>query len=119
MKKVKVYNASKNRIILGEAEIADTFFTRFRGLLGRKGLAADAGLIINPCNSVHMIGMRFPIDVIFVNRDNRICHIQHSMRKMSVSPVVRGARFVIEAPEGISKRLNIEMGDEIKIMIME
>lgn len=116
MKKVKVYNISKNSLILEAAEMADTFSARLKGLLGRKNLDEGTGLIIVPCNSVHMIGMKFCIDVIFVGNDNEICHIINSMKKMKVSPVVNDARYVIEAPAGTAERLNLELKDRIKIM---
>jgi uncharacterized membrane protein (UPF0127 family) len=60
--------------------VADSFFTRLRGLLGRRELSRDEGLLIRPGSSIHTWFMRFPIDVVFLDRDLR------------VSPLVRRRR---------------------------
>lgn len=116
MKKVKVRNVSKNCIIIENAEIADTFIARLCGLVGKENLEENTGLIIIPCNSIHMYGMKFEIDAIFVDKDNIICHIIHAMKKMKISPIVRQAKYVIEVPSGTAKQLNIELNDRIELI---
>lgn len=115
MQKVKICNSSKNKLILAEAEVADTFFQRFRGLLGKKYLQPESGLIIAPCNSVHTIGMKFPIDVIFVDKENKICYIMRNMKKGKISPIISRAKMVIEFNAGMADRLQLEINDEIQL----
>ncbi|HHX77395.1 MAG TPA: DUF192 domain-containing protein [Firmicutes bacterium] len=99
--------------LLEEAEIADTFLTRLKGLLCRKGLPAGRGLLIKPCRSVHTFGMAFPIDVAFVDRDSRICHLVENMLPGRVSRHVREAVYVLEAPAGTFKAAGIGTGAKI------
>ena len=53
-----------------QGRAADTFFTRFKGLIGAPSLTKGEGLLILPCNSIHTHVMRFPIDVLYVSKDN-------------------------------------------------
>ncbi len=72
---VKIINKTKNTILAEEAYIADTVFSRVKGLLGKQSLDEGSALIIKPCNSIHTFFMRFPIDVFFVDRNNKIVKI--------------------------------------------
>lgn len=108
----KLVKKETNEVILENAKVADTFISRFFGLMGKKDLPEDAGLIIKPCNSVHCFFMRFPIDVIFVDSDDRIVHVMPAMKPGKISPIVRKAKYVIESNAHIlSKKLQV--GDEI------
>ena len=66
--KMRVRNLSRDADLADHATVADNFWRRLRGLLGRSGLEAGEGLVIRPCNSVHMLGMRFPLDVLYLDR---------------------------------------------------
>jgi uncharacterized membrane protein (UPF0127 family) len=72
MKTVRLLNHTRGTVLCQRCDVADNPFTRIRGLLGRKALAPDEGLLITPCPSVHMVGMKFAIDVIFLTRENLI-----------------------------------------------
>ena len=110
----KLVKRETNEVILENAEVADTFISRFLGLMGKKYLPEDAGLIIQPCNSVHCFFMRFPIDVIFVDSDDRVVHIMPAMKPGKISPIVRKAKYVIESNANtLSEKLRI--GDEISV----
>ena len=62
--RLRVTNITRNSVLATQLEVADTGAKRNKGLLGRKGLAPGGGLWIVPCESVHTIGMQFPIDLI-------------------------------------------------------
>lgn len=110
----KLMNSETNEVILENAKIADCFASRFLGLMGKKDLPEEEGLIIKPCNSVHCFFMRFPIDVIFVDSDDRVVHIMPAMKPGRISPIVRRATYVIESnAHTLSEKLRI--GDEITI----
>ncbi|MGI6327390.1 MAG: DUF192 domain-containing protein [Dethiobacteria bacterium] len=115
MKKAEVYNKTRKKIILEEAEIADSFFLRLKGLLGRRELMPRKGLIIKPCRSVHTLGMLFPIDLAFIAGDQRICYLIEAMKPNRVSPVVKEACCVIEAPAGTLNLNGTNVGDEVSI----
>ncbi|MBP5296859.1 MAG: DUF192 domain-containing protein [Bacteriovoracaceae bacterium] len=66
-------------IIARRVEIADNFFSRGKGLLGRSFLAPQTGLLIRPCNSIHTFFMQFPIDVIFLDGQGQVIKIQRNL----------------------------------------
>ncbi|WP_313220506.1 DUF192 domain-containing protein [Stutzerimonas nitrititolerans] len=94
-------------------EHAATPWSRLRGLLGRRGLAAASGLWISPCNSVHCCFMRFAIDVLYLDGEQRILHIRHALRPWRFSACWR-ARSVVELAAGECRRLNIQPGDRLQ-----
>lgn len=116
MKKVKVWNKTKESMILPKVYIAEGFFNRLRGLMGKKELDLDTGLLIRPCNSVHTFFMRFSIDIAFMNKDNQVCYIIHSMEKNKISPIVPKAFSIVEAPSGTFKGSNVEIGDIVEFI---
>jgi uncharacterized membrane protein (UPF0127 family) len=68
--------------------------------MGRASLPAGDGLWIEPCNSIHMFFMRFAIDAVFLDRDNRVKRVLRNLKPWRVSPIVFGARTVVELPAG-------------------
>jgi uncharacterized protein len=96
MKTVEIINESNAGALLVKAEVADTFFRRLKGLLGRRELPAGRGMLLKPANSIHTIGMKFAIDVIFLDREGRILKIIEKMPPGKISPLVKGAHCVIE-----------------------
>ncbi|HEV3233554.1 MAG TPA: DUF192 domain-containing protein [Candidatus Dormibacteraeota bacterium] len=80
--------------------MADSSWKRFVGLMGRASLPAGEGLWIEPCNSIHMFFMRFAIDAVFLDRDNRVKRVVRDLKPWRVSPIVFGARTVVELPAG-------------------
>ena len=108
----KLINERTGEVILEDLQTADTFYTRFRGLMGRPSIPENTGLMIKPCNSVHCFFMKFPIDVIFLDKENRVVHIAEGMKPCSISPIVKGAHYVIEANADILSD-TIQMGDKV------
>ena len=110
-----IRNLSQNTVIAGQAVMADTVLTRMRGLLGRSSLPAGEALVIAPCQSVHMLFMRFPIDVVFADSDNRVVGLCADLRPFSLSPVFWKSACAIELPAGTIKKTNIRVGDNLSI----
>lgn len=110
----KLINARTGEVILEDLQTADTFYARFRGLMGRPSIPENAGLMIKPCNSIHCFFMKFPIDVLFLDKEDRVVHISKSMKPGSISPVVKGAKYVIEA-NATKLSGSIQNGDRIMI----
>lgn len=80
----------------------------------RSSFPEGSGLVIDPCSSIHMFFMRFPLDVLYMNEADEVVRIQHSIRPWRMGPLVtRGARYVIELPEGAAKRSRTEVGDRL------
>ncbi|ART75880.1 hypothetical protein B4U37_07485 [Sutcliffiella horikoshii] len=94
--------------------IADTFTKRFIGLMFKRSIH-NKGIMLSPCNSVHMFFMRFPIDIIFVNGDGRILLSIKELKPWRVSPIVKNSSHVIEMPCGSIERYNLYKGTSIVI----
>ncbi len=98
--------------VLASLEIADTFRARLRGLLGRDSL--DGALLLRPARSVHTVGMRFPIDVAYCDRDLVVLRTV-TMQRFRVGRPVRGACIVVEAPAGAFERWGLQPGDQLGV----
>lgn len=69
---MKLYNLTKNRIVIDRLRVAETYSERTRGLLGRKNIEKNEGLLIKNCRWIHMFFMKFPIDAVFLKRERGI-----------------------------------------------
>jgi len=97
---VRIINKTKNTVLAQKASFADTPFKRMKGLLARKELEPAEGLILKPCQSIHTFFMRFAIDVVFVDRDNRIIKTISGLKPWRLSSICFPAQSCIELPEG-------------------
>ncbi len=98
--------------VLASAELADTRAARRRGLLGRDDL--DGALVIEPCRWIHTIGMRFPIDVAYLDADGTVLKTCR-MARYRLGVPVRHGHLVIEARAGAFERWGLHVGDEIEV----
>jgi len=99
--------------------VADTWWTRFRGLLGTPSLAQGEGLLIEPCRGVHMLGMKYPIDVAFLDRAGRVVGVCHRLAPGARSPFVRAARSALELPAGTLAAAGVTEGDTLTLSPLE
>lgn len=105
-------------VVAARCAVADTPWTRFRGLSGRRGLDAGEGLLITPCGSVHMLGMRFAIDAVFLDGDRRVLKIAAGLRPWRMAGA-RGGREVLELPAGAAGAAGLAAGDELAVTTRE
>jgi uncharacterized membrane protein (UPF0127 family) len=112
---IRTINKTKNTVIAQETEVADTAFSRLKGLLGRDNLPAGCGLVITQCRSIHMFFMRFGIDVIFVDRKNRVVGTVKRIKPFALSPYFWRATKAIELPEGVIDGTRTAVGDEVVV----
>ena len=101
-------------VVCGRCLIADTPLSRLRGLLGRKELAADEGLLLTPAWSIHTCFMRFPIDVVFLESDLTVLGTRESVKPWRAAGW-RGARLVLELPAGTCERRSLRPGDRLAL----
>lgn len=90
--------------------VTETAQERMRGLLGREHLPANEALLLKRCGSVHTFGMRFAIDVVFLNRRQRIVAIHHGVPRRRVLLHLRAAQ-TLEMPAGVARRHRLAVGD--------
>lgn len=113
----QAFNRTRHTLLASAVAIADTHWTRLRGLLGLR--ASDFrngnGLWIVPCRGVHTLGMGFPIDVLYLDRAMSVIHIQEGMQPWRVAPVNMRAATVLELPSGMTLKTGTAVGDTIEI----
>ena len=110
-----VVNETRDRVISEKCELARTFWSRGRGLLGRDGLDEGQGLLIYPSSSIHTFFMRFAIDVIFVDRDDRVVGLREAMPPGLPYAGARKARYVIELRPGVIRTSETCVGDQLRV----
>ena len=101
--------------IIDSVALADKTLNRLKGLLGKKGLTMQQGLLISPCNSVHTVGMKFDIDVIFLNKQNQVIKIKQSVKPTRMVSCFRSKK-VLELASGSAQYNNISIGDKTTII---
>lgn len=98
---------------IGTIEVAETFRARTKGLLGRNSLEAGKGLLIKPCKGVHTIGMKFPIDVVFLDNRNIIIAVIKELQPNRLTSIRPRAASVLELPAGTIEATALNVGDVI------
>ena len=102
-------------VICEHCLLADTPWTRLRGLLGRHGLGADEGLLLRPAGSVHMLFMRFPIDVVFLDGEDTVVKIVPGLRPWRFA-AARRAKRTLELAAGAAARARLAPGDRLVLV---
>jgi uncharacterized membrane protein (UPF0127 family) len=110
--RVRRLAAADGHVVVPRCELADGFLTRLRGLLGRRGLRPGEGLLLSPSSSVHTMFMRFPIDVVFLDRGLEVLGISADVRPWRLASR-RGARHVLELAAGEAQARGIRAGDRL------
>lgn len=113
-RRISVRNVTRNTVLASAAEVADRGATRRKGLLGRKGLVEGGGLWIVPCESVHTIGMQFPIDLVYLDRRMRVKKVRNSVAAWRMSACLM-AHSVLELPSGTIEQTQTRAGDQILV----
>jgi hypothetical protein len=108
-----VRNETRNSIIASTTNIADSGAKRRKGLLGRSELPPGHGLWIVPCEAIHTCGMKFPIDVVYLNRKKIVCKFRSEVMPWRLS-VCLFAHSVLELPAGTIRRTSTRPGDQFR-----
>lgn len=98
-----------------QVEKTETALERTRGLLGKPAMSDNQGFWIAPCNSVHTFGMRYPLDIVYLDRQQQISRIKPHLKPFRVSWYLL-ARSVIELRAGAVEALGLRAGDELHWM---
>lgn len=109
-------NATRNQVLADRCRFANTVFKRMVGLLNRRSLAAGEGLLLDRCYGIHTVGMRFAIDVLFLDKEYRVIRAVPALRPFRTC-VVKHAVYVLELPAGALAETGTEAGDQIQIQV--
>jgi len=100
-------------MVADRADIADTSAKRRTGLLKRTGLEPGEGLWIWPCEAVHTIGMKFPIDVLFLDKKKKVLKVRNAMPRWRMAMSLF-AHSVLELPSGHAAKTGTVAGDQLE-----
>jgi hypothetical protein len=110
-----VHNATRDTTLAHRATKARNFLARGKGLMFSSPLPQGGGLVIDPCNSIHMFFMRFPLDVLFLDKEGRVVFAYRGIKPWRVGRIVKGARLAIELPEGVLDATGTQVGDLVTL----
>jgi len=115
--KGSAYNRTRQAYLATRLDMADSHWSRLRGLMATdpKEFSSGCGLWIVPCRGVHTLGMRFPIDVVYLDGDKKVLYLQAKLQPWRMAPVRLKAATVIELPSGTLDETHTEVGDSIEI----
>jgi uncharacterized membrane protein (UPF0127 family) len=113
MSTLRVVNRTRGAVVGSRVQVADRFWARLRGFLGRPQPSPGEGLLLTPCDGVHMFGMRFPLDVVFLTEDGTVVHLVEALKPWQRTPRVARARAVLEVPVGTLGRTGTMVGDRL------
>ena len=108
-------NLRTHKELATNVKVADNLFTRMKGLLGKKELPTGDALWIKPCFSVHTFFMKFPIDVLFLNKQNQVIAAISNLTPNRLSRLYPQSCSVLELPIGTIDASNTAIGDKIEI----
>jgi hypothetical protein len=116
--RLRVSNLTRQTVLATCMEVADSAAKRNKGLLGRERLAPGEGLWIRPCEAVHTFWMRFPIDLIYLDRKNRIRKLVSAVPPWRLSGCL-WAHSVLELPSGTIRDTRTQPGDTLDFSAIE
>ena len=113
------FNQTRQVDLATSLRAANTHLTRLVGLMGKKAddFPTGHGLWITPCRGVHTMGMRIPIDVIYLDADNAVVHLERGLKPWRMAPVMLRAASVLELPQGVIASTGTQLGDKIEIVL--
>ncbi len=114
---IYIYNKTRETFVATEVTVANSYLPRLVGLLGKTKRWAQLGkaLWIIPSSGVHTIGMLFPIDLIYLDKDKQVVHTEEYVRPFRISKMSLKTRSVIELPAHTIYRTGTQVGDRIEI----
>lgn len=112
-KRLRVTNRTRDAVLTTHAGIANTSELRRRGLLQHESLEEGDGLWIAPCEAVHSFGMKFTIDVLYLDKKKKVVKMRPRMVKRRISFCLT-ASSVLELPEGVIEKTGTKVGDELE-----
>ena len=113
------FNQTRQTFVATKLQVANTHWSRLRGLLGvgPSHFGAGHGLWIVPCHGVHTLAMRFAIDVIYLDHDCRVVHLAENVVPWRMTPVLMEAATVLEVPSRTIWSTGTQVGDVIEISV--
>jgi len=112
--KIQHFQKDKEILILHDIEVAESFFSKLTGLIFKKNLKEGSGFLIENCNNIHTLWMRFPIDVLYLDEGGRILHMLYSVKPFRFTSSIKGAVKVLEIKSKAAAGLGLKVGDILR-----
>jgi uncharacterized protein len=106
----------QGNVVCDRCTLARDTFSRMRGLLGRNGLRQGEGLLLQPAGSIHTFFMRFPIDAVFLDREQRVVHVASDVKPWRAAAAKR-AKSVLELAAGEAARVGLRPGAVLRLEV--
>jgi uncharacterized protein len=113
MMTIVVLNHTRGCALGGRVRLADTLVNRSRGFLFRAPPALGEGILLSPCKAVHMFGMRFPLDIVFISDDGRVVAVYPNLKPWRSTRFHGSARYALELPAGTIHATRTAVGDSL------
>lgn len=114
MRRVRVENGARDQVLGERIGVADGWWSRLRGLLGRPPLGEGEGLLIVPSKGVHMYGMKYAIDVLMLDGERRVVAAFPGLEPGRRTPLFKRARYALELPAGAIEESGTREGDVLR-----
>jgi uncharacterized membrane protein (UPF0127 family) len=111
MEHIRIENLTRGTLLGNRIELADSWWRRSRGFLGRAQPGKGEGILLVPCNAVHTFGMKFDLDLVFVGTTGGVLAVVEQLQPWKKSGRVRGCRYVLEVPAGTIRDTGTTVGD--------
>lgn len=102
-------------VIIRNVDVASGFWERFRGLMFAQSIPDSYGLLIKPCSQIHMMNMKFPLDIIYLSDDGTVVNIDEDIQPWKIGKTVKNSSCVIEVNSGTCARCAINVGDTLTV----
>ena len=101
---------TQKKVLARKVRYCNHFLSRLKGLLGTRVLNEDEACWLVPCNMVHTFGMRYPIDIVFLNQKNEVVSMIQNLKPNRFSPLVPGAHSALEFASGVQQ---LKLGEQL------
>jgi uncharacterized membrane protein (UPF0127 family) len=112
---VQIRNVTQATEVARAAEVAAGMIRRGLGLMGRRAWTDTDGLVLEHCNSIHTFFMRMPIDVAYLDREDRVVRLIGELAPWRIGPIAFKANRVVELPAGTLARTGTQLGDRLAL----
>jgi uncharacterized protein len=118
MKKQDMDNVDSGCAPIITAMLADNYFTRLIGLMGKKQMDDSGGLLLKKCSSVHTIGMRYALDLVFMDKMGKVLKCAEGVKPFRTASA-KGAYYTLELNQGMIRKQGIEVNDRFELQVVE
>ena len=110
---MQAFNKTKNECLARDLAVAQSFLARVKGLLGKQSIKEGEGMLLEPCYQIHTCFMKFPIDILFIDKNLNVIKLIKNMVPFRISGIYMRAKGALELPSGKLEETRTEIGDLI------